>query len=248
MKYIVFLALFAFTACVKNNLQQDKLYNSAEEVYTLAVKEINDKNYSKATELFEDLEKEFPYSPWSIKGQLMYSYIKYSQMQYPSAVLSLEKFIQLYPLHENADYAYYLIGMCYYDQINVSGRDQEMTVKAKNALEDVIAKFPDSAYAKDAKVKLDLTIDHLAAHEMEIGRFYITKNLRLAALTRFNNVFENYSKTVYVAEALYRLTEIYYSMGAIDEAQKYAAILGHNFPNNPWYHKAYGLINNNKKK
>ncbi|MBN9543155.1 MAG: outer membrane protein assembly factor BamD [Alphaproteobacteria bacterium] len=243
MHYILAIIFSIFLiSCQTNKNNQDKIYDSAEEVYSLAVKEINSKNFEKATELFEDLEKEFPYSPWSIKGQLMYSYIKYLQQQYPSAILSLEKFLQLYPLHENADYAYYLIAMCYYDQINVAGRDQETTVKAKNALEDIIHRFPDSKYAKDAKAKLDLTEAHLAAHEMQVGRFYLNKNLRIAALNRFNAVVENYSKTSYVAEALYRLTEIYYSMGAVDEAKKYAAILGHNYPNDPWYHKAYSIL------
>ena len=240
--FISILCAVILSSCATNKLDKEKEYSNAEQIYTEAVAEINKKNYKEALDLFDRIEREFPYSPWSTKGILMYSYLQYLQSNYAGSIASLERFVQLHPAHENIDYAYYLLALNYYDQINHSSRDQEPTYKALDALEELIAKFPDSAYAKDARVKIDLVYDHLAGQEMEIGRYYLFKNQHLAAINRFNKVVENYSKTIHVYEALYRLVEIYYNLGMIDDAKKYAAILGHNFPNSTWYHRAHKII------
>lgn len=243
--FIIFVSSIFILSCASQKTERynSKEYESPESLYIAAIETMNKKEFSKSAELFEDLEKEFPYSEWAVKGQIMHGYIQYLQGNYVGAISSMERFLQFHPLHENSDYAYYLIAMSYYDRINPAGRDQEITIKAMEALEEIIKRFPHSAYAKDAKVKLSLTINHLAASEMHVARFYLNKNNRIAALKRYSNIIENYSKTPYVVEALYRMAEIYYSMGLDEEAQAYAAILGHNFPNDPWYHKIYKILN-----
>ncbi|MBN8827575.1 MAG: outer membrane protein assembly factor BamD [Sphingobacteriia bacterium] len=245
---ITLITTLLLANCASTKKEVEKNYESAEALYTEAVVELNKKEIAKASELFEQLEKEFPYSKWAIKGQLMYAYLQYAQNNFAASIASLERFLQLYPLHQNADYAYYLIALNNYDQINNAGRDQQDTYKALNSLEEVINRFPDSPYAKDAKVKLDLVHEHLAAQEMSVGRFYLKKNNIIGALNRFKTVVDRFNKTIHVAEALFRLTEIYYSMGLVNEAQKYASILGYNFPHNPWYHKAYELLKGVKSK
>jgi len=176
----------------------------------------------------------------------MAAYSYYQQNRYDDAIVALDRFIQLHPTNRDVAYAYYLKGLSYYEQISDVARDQEMTEKALSTLDELIKRFPTSKYARDAKLKLDLTYDHLAGKEMEIGRYYHNQGHYLAAINRFKAVIDNYQTTTHVPEALHRLTEAYLALGVPDEARKTAAILGHNFPGSEWYNDSYGMVENKK--
>lgn len=206
----------------------------------MAYLEAND--YSDAIKNFQEIEKTFPYVRIANTTPLMIALAYFKDSEYEDALTHLDRFISMQPTHERISYAYYLRAMSYYERIADVKRDQDVTRKAKQSLEELIRRFPSSSYAKDAKLKLDLVVDHLAGKEMEIGRFYLHQEKWVAAINRFKTVLEQYNTTSHSQEALYRLTEAYISLGIIDQAQKYAAILGHNFPESKWYHKAYRLV------
>ena len=175
---------------------------------------------------------------------LMQAYAQYQSNRYEEAVESAQRFITLHPGHESAPYAYYLIATCYFEQILDVGRDQRMTELALNALQEVVRRYPESDYARDARVKIDMTYDQLAGKEMEVGRFYLRQNQHLPAINRFRNVVENpnFQTTTHTPEALHRLVEAYLSVGMVEEAQRAAAILGYNFPGNVWYQRTYAVL------
>jgi outer membrane protein assembly factor BamD len=196
----------------------------------------------KAAERFEDVERLYPYSPWATQAQLLYAFTLYEDMRYEEAVVAIDRFIELHPGHPQIAYAYYLKGLMYYEQISDIGRDQEMTEKALAALRDVTRRFPQSVYARDAALKIDLTLDHLAGKEMEIGRFYLKRKNYLAAINRFRAVVDQYQTTSHTAEALHRLTEAYLALGLADEARRNAAVLGYNYPGSTWYTSSFKLL------
>lgn len=220
---------------------------SAEEMYTEAREQFDKHNFKKAIDAFEEIEREYPYSDWSIKAKVMAAYAAYKERDYDKSEAILEQFIKLHPGSESISYAYYLRALTAYDQISDVGRDQKMTVRAKAALEDVIRRFPDSEYAKDARLKLDLVHDHLAGKEMEVGRFYQNRGDYLAAINRFSYVVEHFDTTSHAQEALYRLVETYLTLGIIDEAARNAAVLGYNYPYSKWYVRAYALLKPDSK-
>lgn len=195
-----------------------------------------------AARLFEEVDRQHPYSVWATKAQLLYAYSLYEMNKYDDAVAALNRFLTLHPGSRDAAYAYYLKALSYYERIADVRRDQEITNKALEALQDVIRRFPDSSYARDARLKIDLTRDNLAGQEMEVGRFYQTRNQFLAAINRYRRVVENYQTTSHVPEALHRLTECYLAIGVIDEAKTAAAVLGHNYPGSAWYSDSYALM------
>jgi outer membrane protein assembly factor BamD len=172
----------------------------------------------------------------------MAAYSYYQADQYDESIAAAQRVIDLHPGHQDAPYAYYLIALSYYEQINDVDRDQAVTLQALTALQDVQRRYPNSEYASDARVKIDLVNDHLAGKEMEIGRFYERSGRWLAADIRFQNVIDKYQTTSHIAEALYRLTETNLALGIPEEAKKYAAVLGANYPGSEWYQKAYALI------
>jgi outer membrane protein assembly factor BamD len=174
-----------------------------------------------------------------VNAQLMHGYAEYLQNHYTEAIGALDRFIQLHPTSPNASYAYYLRGLCFYEQIADIQRDQKGTQQAMVALQEVVNRFPESAYARDARLKIDLCRDHMAGKEMEIGRFYEQQKLYTAAIGRFQRVVDDYQTTNHVPEALHRLTEIYLMLGMTDEAKKTAAVLGHNYPGSVWYEDSY---------
>ncbi|PPR76032.1 MAG: Outer membrane protein assembly factor BamD, partial [Alphaproteobacteria bacterium MarineAlpha3_Bin5] len=216
------------------------------ELYNKAMDSLEAEKLKAAATQFDEVERQHPYSMWATKAQLMSAYTYYQANRYDDAIAALERFIQLHPVHNDTPYAHYLKGLCYYEQISDVARDQKMTELAMNALEDVIKKFPNSKYAKDARLKLDLTVDHLAGKEMEIGRFYQTNGHLLAAVNRFRIVVDRFDTTTHTPEALHRLTECYLSLGLSDEAKKSAAVLGHNFPGSEWYIDSYEIIEGKK--
>jgi outer membrane protein assembly factor BamD len=173
----------------------------------------------------------------------MSAYAFYEANDYDEAVAAAQRFIDLHPGHKDVAYAYYLIGISHYEQISDVGRDQKMTQLALESFDELMRRFPDSRYARDAGLKADLARDHLAGKEMEIGRYYLRRGKYVAAINRFRSVIDSYQSTTHVPEALHRLTEAYLSLGVAEEARRTAAVLGYNFPSSRWYEDSYGLVN-----
>ena len=213
-----------------------------EELYNEAVDQAEGEDFADAADTFLEVERQHPYSIWATKAQLMSAFSYYSDGQYDDAILSADRFIQLHPGNRDVSYAYYLKALSYYEQITDVGRDQRTTELALQTLDDVVRRFPDSGYAKDAVLKIDLTRDHLAGKEMEIGRYYHERDNYLAAINRYRTVIENYQTTTHVPEALHRLSAAYAALGIEPEARSNAAVLGHNFPGSEWYIDSYELV------
>src|ERR1700742_1646073 len=206
-----------------------------EDLYNNGVDALNAGRYDTATDQFNLVEQNYPYSSWAVNAQLMQGYTQYLQNHYTDAIGTLDRFIQLHPTHRDVAYAYYLRALSYYEQIADIQRDQRGTDLAMNALQEVVNRFPDSAYARDARLKIDLCRDHLAGKEMEIGRWYESQHLYEAAIGRFQRVVDDYQTTNHVPEALHRLTEVYLLLGLTDQARKTAPVLGYNYPGSSWY-------------
>ncbi len=213
-----------------------------EDMYNNGVDALNAQRYSSAEDQFNAVQQNYPYSTWAVSAQLNLGYTQYLMNHYTDAIGTLDRFIQLHPAHRDVAYAYYLRALCYYEQIADISRDQHGTEQALNALQDVVNRFPESTYARDAKLKIDLCRDHLAGKEMAIGRWYEGQHLYEAAIGRFQRVVDDYQTTNHVAEALHRLTEIYLILGLKDEARKTAAVLGYNYPGSEWYDASYAAL------
>src|SRR6201985_903702 len=217
---------------------------TVEELYNNGVDALNDRRFTTAGDQFNAVEQNYPYSTWAVNAQLMSGYSLYLQNKYTDAIATRDRFIQLHPTHRDIAYAYYLRALCYYEQIADIQRDQKGTEAAMSALQEVVNRFPDSAYARDARLKIDLCRDHLAGKEMEIGRWYQGQHLYEAAIGRFQRVVDDYQTTNHVPEALHRLTEIYLVLGLRDQAKQTAAVLGYNYPGSDWYTDSYRQLVN----
>jgi outer membrane protein assembly factor BamD len=213
-----------------------------EDLYNNGVDALNARRFSTAGDQFAAVEQNYPYSTWAVNAQLMSGYSLYLQNKYTDAIGTLDRFIQLHPAHRDIAYAYYLRALCYYEQIADIARDQKGTEQAMNALREVVTRYPDTSYARDAKLKIDLCFDHLAGKEMEIGRYYQKQNLYTAAIGRFQRVVDDFQTTNHVPEALARLTEVYLALGLKDQARKTAAVLGYNYPGSEWYTASYAQL------
>ncbi|HVX99552.1 MAG TPA: outer membrane protein assembly factor BamD [Pseudorhodoplanes sp.] len=214
----------------------DKLYN--EGLYLLQQK----KDYKAAAKKFEEVDRQHPYSEWARRALLMSAYAYYEGRDYDETVNAAKRYVTLHPGSPDAAYAQYLIGSAYFDEIPDITRDQARTEKALAALDEVARKYPTTEYAASAKKKMEMARDNLAGKEMEIGRYYLKKKDYVGAINRFKVVVTKYQTTRHVEEALMRLTEAYMSLGIVQEAQTAAAVLGHNFPDSPWYKDAYNLV------
>lgn len=230
------------TACGDKDEAASAPPGSAEALYSEAHDKFMGGQYKSAIEGFEEVERQHPASPWAVHAQVMSGYASYKAEDYDTAISTLSRFVKLYPSNDSTPYAYYLIALCYYEQITDVGRDQKITEQAMQALREVVRRFPETEYARDARLKLDLTADHLAGKEMQVGRYYQRHNNLLAAINRFRFVVENFETTSHAPEALHRLVECYMALGVTEEAQRYAAVLGHNFPNSIWYRDSYKLM------
>lgn len=220
----------------------------ARDVDTLymAAKDRLDRGQARqAAALFDEVERQHPYSPWARRAQLMSAFSYYAARDYTKATQSAQRFLSIHPGNKDAPYAYYLIALSYYEQISDVSRDQKITDQAKQALTEVARRYPDTKYAKDARLKIDLVNDHLAGKEMTIGRYYQRGGKWLAATLRFRNVVDDYQTTSHTPEALYRLVESYLALGVQEEAQKAAAVLGRNYPASVWYNRAHSLMQKN---
>ncbi|MCF8496092.1 MAG: outer membrane protein assembly factor BamD [Alphaproteobacteria bacterium] len=215
---------------------------SVEILYGKATAAMDAKQYAEATKYFEEVERQHPYSQWATQAQVMSAYASYLDQRYDEAILALDRFLELHPGHKDVDYVYYLKALCYYEQISDVRRDQQMTQEALEALDALIKLYPNSSYARDAVLKRDLTMDHLAGKEMEIGRYYLNRGEVNAAINRFQSVVKDYQTTSHAAEALHRLVEAYLTLGLKDEATRIAAVLGYNYPGSPWYKRSYDLL------
>jgi len=236
---IAVLAL-ALAACAsKKDAYVDR---PVEELYNMAMDDLQSENYTQAAKEFDEVDRQHPYSIWATKAQLMSAYTLYQQGKYDESITAADRFIQLHPGHRDVAYAYYLKALDYYIQIADVGRDQRTTQQALSALAEVQRRFPDTQYARDAHLKMDLARDHLAGKEMEIGRWYERQGDYLAALNRFKRVVDEYQTTTHVPEALERLTECYLALGLTDEARRTAAVLGYNYPGNKWYSDTFTLV------
>jgi outer membrane protein assembly factor BamD len=236
--------------CAKRGPKADLPYvaRDVSTLYTAGKERLDRRQYKLAAALFDEVERQHPYSVWARRAQLMGAFSYYLNRDYPEAISSAQRFLAVHPGNRDAPYAYYLIGLSYYEQIADVTRDQKITQQALDSLGELTRRYPNSKYASDARLKMDLVRDHLAGKEMEIGRFYETRGQWLAATLRFRTVVDKYQTTTHAPEALMRLTESYLALGVPAEAQKAAAVLGANYPGTDWYKQAYKLIQDNQDK
>ena len=244
----------------KSQINEKDLESQVLEAYEEGLKSLKDGDVIFASKKFNEAETLFPQSKWAPKSSLMAAYSYYSQDYYEDSILELERFLEIYPFHENIDYAYYLLGLCWYEQIIDEKKDLQTIIKAKEKFSYLIKNFPNTEYALDAEFKIDLINDTLAAKEMYVGRYYFNQKKWIPAINRFRIIVDDYETTIYTEEALHRLVEVYYTIGLKDEAKKYATLLGYNYQSSQWYEKSYSvfdkmyeknkkkMINQNKKK
>lgn len=239
------LSLAALSGCAGSpTAKRDTRYvaRDVSTLYAAAKRNLDDGKYKVAAALFDEVERQHPYSPWARRAQLMSAFSSYMAKEYTPAIEASQRFLSIHPGNRDAPYAYYLIALSYYEQISDVTRDQKITQQARDALGELVRRYPNSRYAADARLKLDLVSDHLAGKEMEIGRYYQRSSNWLAASIRFREVVDNFQTTSHAPEALYRLTECYLALGIPAEAKKSAAVLGANYPGSKWYQRAYDLM------
>jgi len=245
------LALFLLFSCSKKNVQKVTTGPSDEElaieIYSEAVESLKKGDSYYAGRKFREIESLMPQTEWASKASLMASYADYSRNAYPNAIFSLERHIKNYPADKNIPYAHYLIAMCYYEQILDEKKDLNPLLKAKSKFEFIMKNYPNTDYGTDARFKIDLIIDQLAAKEMSIARFYMKTEKWIPALNRLKLVVEKYDTTVFVEEALHRLVEVYYRLGLVEEAKQAASILGYNYKSGEWYERSYKVFNKKYK-
>jgi outer membrane protein assembly factor BamD len=254
IKLIFFLILFSFTLSCSKEVNKESFIKEKDielqmiEAYKEGVKELKRGDVLFAAKKFNEAEVLFPQSDYAPKAALMAAYAYYSQNYYGDAIAELERFTRIYSNNNNIDYAEYLLGLSYYEQIIDEKKDLESIIKAKEIFLDVINKYPNSDFALDAQFKLDLINETLAAKETYIGRYYFDKKKWISAINRFRAVIDNYDTTIYAEEALHRLVEIHYIIGLEEEAKKYAYILGYNYRSSEWYEKSYSIFDKKYEK
>jgi len=243
-KSVAIAALLVLTACGSFNSRPSiPLENyTPEEIFQRGEFELERGDEEEATFYFGEIERLYPYSEWAKRALIMQAYAYHRNREYPSSRAAAQRFVEFYPADDDAAYAQYLLALSYYDQIDEVGRDQGLTFQALQALRTVIERYPDTEYARSSILKFDLAFDHLAAKEMEIGRYYLKRENYTASINRFRVVVEDFQSTSHTPEALHRLVEGYLALGLTDEAQTAGAILGHNFPSTEFYEDSYALL------
>jgi len=250
---LVILLILNISCSKKKEIQKSVIIEKSLEAQVLeayeeGMKSLEEGDVIFAAKKFNQAEILFPQSEWAPKSSLMASYSYYSQDYYADAILELERFIKIYSKDKNKDYAYYLLAVCYYEQIVDETKDLQSIIKAQKYFNIIKSNYPNTEYALDADFKLDLIEDILAAKEMYVGRYYLDRKKWISAINRFRNVIDNYETTAYTEEALHRLVEIYYILGLVDEAEKYANVLGYNYQSSEWYENTYSIFNKEYKK
>ncbi len=244
---LIILIIFNFS-CSKDvvkdiEIKEKSIELQVIETYKEGLKELEAGDVLYAAKKFNEVEIMFPQSKWAAKSTLMAAYAYYSQDYYYDTIEELKIFLRKYPKHEDIDYAHYLMALAYYEQIVDEKKDLKSIMLSKKKFEYVISTFPETDYALDSKFKLDLINDVLASKEMYLGRYYFEKRKWIPAINRFRKVVDDYSRTIYIEEALHRLVEVYYTLGLVDEAEKYANLLGYNYQSSEWYKKSYSVFN-----
>lgn len=245
---ILLAMVLPLAACAGGKKTRADTQYVARDVNTLygqAKDRLDRGQYQVAAALFDEVERQHPYSVWARRAQLMSAFSYYAARDYAKSVDSARRFLSIHPGNRDAPYAHYLIALAYYEQIEDVTRDQKITGQALDALNELVRRYPNTRYASDARLKIDLVRDHLAGKEMEVGRFYQRRAQWLASVQRFRVVVDEYQTTSHAPEALMRLTESYLALGIPDEARKSAAVLGANYPNTKWYERAYALVQKN---
>ena len=251
LKTFVFLIFFVLgNSCSKESIKQSTINEKSLdlqvlEAYQGGLEALDDGDVLYAAKKFNEAEILFPQGKWAPKAALMAAYSYYTQDYYGDSIAELERFIKVYPLHKDLVYAYYLLSVCYYEQIVDEKKDLQAIIKAKKNFQIIIKNYPNTEYAMDAKFKIDLINDILAAKEMYIARYYFDKKKWIPAINRFRKITDEYDTTIYAEEALHRLVEVHYTLGLIDEAEKYAQLLGYNYKSSKWYENSYSLFNKN---
>ncbi len=249
--YLFFLIIF-LNAC-SNNIEKKSVVKEKDlnlqvkEAYEEGMKSLEQGDVLYAAKKFNEVEILFPQSEWAPKSALMAAYSYYVQDYYADAIAELQRFVKVYPKYKDLDYAYYLLSICYFEQIVDETKDLQSIINSKKNFEIVLNNFPSSEYATDAKFKLDLIEDILAAKEMYLGRYYVERKKWIPAINRFRTVIDEYETSIYAEEALHRLVEIYYILGLKDESKKYASLLGYNYQSSEWYEKSYKVFNKTYK-
>ena len=220
-------------------VSQIQANETPEALYNNGIDALHSGRYKLAAQQFDIIQQNYPYSVWTSNAQLMEGYAFYLQNGYGDAISQIDRFLQLHPTSKDAAYAYYLRALCYYEQIADIARDQQGTVEAMAALQDVVTRFPDSSYARDARLKIDLCRDHIAGKEMLVGRYYEQQHYYEAAINRYQRVVQDFQTTNHTAEALSRLVEVYLKLGLTDQARHTAVVLGYNYPGSSWYQNSY---------
>ena len=247
-KIYIFIILIFLISCSSNQnkisiIDEDDLELQMIEAYKKGYEELERGDAVYAAKQFNEAELLYPQSEWAPKAVLLSAYSFYSQDYYSRAISEIERFIKKYPKHENMDYAYFLLAMCYYENIIDEKKDLEPLLLSKEKFIYIIENYPNTDFAQDSKFKINLINDILASKEMYIGIYYLKNEKWVAAINRFKHVIENYETTIYVEEALHRLVETNYNIGLKEEAQKYANVLGYNYQSSEWYEKSYKIFN-----
>ena len=253
LKYILIIFILVLTSC-KNEKKEVSVIEETSidlqmiQAYNEGLKNLELGDALVAAKKFNEAEILFPQSKWAPRASLMSAYSYYSQEYFANAIGELERFLETYPSHERVGYAYYLLGICYYDQIVDEKRDLKVIEDAKKNFEKVIKDYPKSDFALDSEYKLELIEEILASKEMYLARYYIEREKWIPAINRYKKVLENYERTIFIEEALHRLVELHYKIGMIDESKKYASLLGYNYQSSKWYQESYKIFNKNYNK
>ncbi len=251
LKIFLFLMLFVLgNSCSKENIQKSTIKEKSLdlqvlEAYQSGIEALDGGDVLYAAKKFNEAEMLFPQSESAPKAALMAAYSYYTQDYYGDSIAELERFIKVYPLHKDLVYAYYLLAICYYEQIVDEKKDLQAIIKAKKNFQIILKNYSNTEYAMDAEFKVDLINDILAAKEMYIARYYFEKKKWIPAINRFKKITDEYDTTIYAEEALHRLVEVHYTLGLINEAEKYAQLLGYNYQSSKWYENSYSLFNKN---
>jgi len=245
--FLIFSILILLISCSKKEIKENVILEKSLEMQVLeayeeGMKALNSNDVLFAAKKFNEAEILFPQSQWAPKSALMAAYSYYKQDYYGDAIAELDRFLRVYPNHKNLSYAYYLLGISYYEQIVDEKKDLQSIVKSKDVFKNLIEKFPNTEYAIDAEFKIELINDILASKEVYLGRYYVDRKKWISAINRFRTVIDEYDDTIYAEEALHRLVEIYYLLGLKDESKKYALLLGYNYQSSQWYEKSYVIF------
>ncbi len=249
----LFVIIITLISCSKKDekislIKEDNLEMQMIEAYNEGLKEFNNGDIFFAAKKFNEVELLYPQSLWAPRSTLMAAYAYYSQLYFNDAIFELERFLDKYKNHPNTDYAYYLLGVCHYNQIVNEKKDLGEIVKAKEYFTLLVEEFPKTDFAEDAKFKLELIEEILASKELYLANYYFEREKWIPAMNRYKKIVNEYDTTIFIEEALYRLVELNYRLGLVDEAKKYTALLGYNYQSSEWYERSYNILNVNYKK